>query len=185
MHFVQKLLLGRRPPIRRGVIASEVIVSKSEFENNMLHILNAKISLMVSRYCECFQCGLVCSEKCRCHNCKNYPTSSERTKMRQAYSASAGLSSSTKSHNQLDAPQLSEKLSTGKIDSHCNSSKTSSKSSDDSNIIDKVTTLTDLITDDKIRMVRVNLCPILFTHLISKQFPSIHHYSKRVLNVSM
>jgi hypothetical protein len=25
----------------------------------------------------------------------------------------------------------------------------------------------------------------LFTHLISKQFPSIHHYSKRVLNVSM
>ncbi len=35
------------------------------------------------RYCECFQANIVCTERCRCSECKNFTNSSFREKALQ------------------------------------------------------------------------------------------------------
>jgi Tesmin/TSO1-like CXC domain, cysteine-rich domain len=41
---------------------------------------HCKKSNCLKKYCECFQLGIVCSDRCRCNNCKNFPGSVERNK---------------------------------------------------------------------------------------------------------
>jgi hypothetical protein len=35
-------------------------------------------SKCLKRYCECFQAGILCTDACRCQNCKNTHDSAER-----------------------------------------------------------------------------------------------------------
>lgn len=77
MHFVPKFTLPKKlgvtPPrsTTKDVIAKNLTAWRS--------MKNFDGPLFIScRYCECFQGGVVCSEKCRCLECRNFTGSTYR-----------------------------------------------------------------------------------------------------------
>ncbi|PIN02272.1 hypothetical protein CDL12_25223 [Handroanthus impetiginosus] len=50
---------------------------------------NCKKSGCLKRYCECFQANIVCSDKCKCMDCKNFEGSEERKAHFHQYSANS------------------------------------------------------------------------------------------------
>jgi hypothetical protein len=74
----------RNPNAFRSKILSSANSTSSSTDQSAAEVAlhhkgcHCKKSNCLKKYCECFQLGIVCSDRCRCNNCKNFPGSVER-----------------------------------------------------------------------------------------------------------
>ncbi|EPS65022.1 hypothetical protein M569_09757, partial [Genlisea aurea] len=71
-------ILERRPDAFRPKIASSPIGASDRAVEQHNKGCHCKKSTCLKKYCECYQANILCSEKCRCLDCKNYEGSEER-----------------------------------------------------------------------------------------------------------
>lgn len=78
--------IERNPNAFRSKILSSSSTTSTSHNNLAAEVAlhhkgcHCKKSNCLKKYCECFQLGITCSDRCRCTNCKNFPGSVERNK---------------------------------------------------------------------------------------------------------
>ena len=154
--------IERNPNAFRSKILSSSNVAYTSVNQSVAEVAlhhkgcHCKKSNCLKKYCECFQLGIVCSDRCRCSNCKNFPGSVERNKCLtvgiKEISQIIRKSESGTTIAETDADIASSLISSSSSSSASYSSVPSS-SSDESSLVRRLDDLGSMLSHDVISKV--------------------------------
>lgn len=128
---------------------------------------HCKKSNCLKKYCECFQLGIVCSDRCRCSNCKNFPGSVERNKCLtvgiKEISQIIRKSESGTPIGDINTDIPSSSLSASSSSSSASYSSAPSSSSDESSLVRRLDDLGSMLSHDVISKVSLTFVFALYT----------------------